>query len=282
MYRTLATMAAGRPPASSNGADIAAREDYLPKLQVAVAREDGRAGQGLVLAAKGGHNGERHNHNDVGNVIVYLDGNPVIVDVGMKQYSKETFTDRRYEIWAMQSGYHNVPLVNGCMQAAGAHAAGRDARFATGADETSFGVEIASAYPPDAGLLRWRRECVLERSAHAIRIRDEFRFRRKENGYEQRFLTACRPREAAGTIVLEVDATRSVVLEVSPPPTRVALHELAVEDNHVRLAWEGKTLYQVRLGFDAVGAKGGCEIRIAARPEAGQVASPSLEIERLP
>ena len=43
------------------------KTSYLPKIQVMVAREFSHPGKGLVLAAKGGHNDEGHNHNDVGN-----------------------------------------------------------------------------------------------------------------------------------------------------------------------------------------------------------------------
>ena len=32
-----------------------------------------------VLAAKAGHNAESHNHNDIGNFVVYVDGKPVLV-----------------------------------------------------------------------------------------------------------------------------------------------------------------------------------------------------------
>jgi hypothetical protein len=56
----------------------APRQSYLPKLQVLVAREQELTGAGLLLAAKGGHNGEGHNHNDVGNVVVYVDGRPAV------------------------------------------------------------------------------------------------------------------------------------------------------------------------------------------------------------
>ena len=42
---------------------------------------------GLTLAAKGGHNGEHHNHNDVGSFVVASDGVPVLVDAGRPTYT---------------------------------------------------------------------------------------------------------------------------------------------------------------------------------------------------
>lgn len=45
---------------------------------------------------------ERHNHNDIGQFIVYADGKPVIIDVGVETYTAKTFSERRYEIWTME------------------------------------------------------------------------------------------------------------------------------------------------------------------------------------
>lgn len=72
--------------------------------------------EGLYLAAKGGHNAESHNHNDVGNFIVYADGYPAISDVGVETYTAKTFSAQRYDIWTMQSAFHNLPIINGFMQ----------------------------------------------------------------------------------------------------------------------------------------------------------------------
>ena len=48
------------------------------------ARVTERSSDGFYVAAQGGHNAESHNHNDVGNFIVFLNGKPVIVDVGVE------------------------------------------------------------------------------------------------------------------------------------------------------------------------------------------------------
>ena len=82
-----------------------ARDVWFPGLQVMAARSFEGSTKGLYLAAKGGHNDESHNHNDVGNFIVYADGEPVLIDVGVETYTAKTFSGRRYEIWTMQSAY---------------------------------------------------------------------------------------------------------------------------------------------------------------------------------
>ncbi len=72
------------------------RDAWLPDLQVMAARSVSGWPSGLFLAAKGGHNAESHNHNDVGNFIVYYNGQPVIIDAGVGAYTAKTFSAERY------------------------------------------------------------------------------------------------------------------------------------------------------------------------------------------
>ena len=62
-----------------------------------------------VLAAKAGDNADSHNHNDVGSFILYKDSKPFIIDLGVGSYTQKTFSKDRYDIWTMQSQYHNLP-----------------------------------------------------------------------------------------------------------------------------------------------------------------------------
>lgn len=67
-----------------------------------------------VLAAKAGDNGDSHNHNDVGSFTVYKKGKPLIIDLGVGTYTRQTFSPDRYGIWTMQSQFHNVPSFIDC------------------------------------------------------------------------------------------------------------------------------------------------------------------------
>ncbi|MDF9797486.1 hypothetical protein OKW21_002749 [Catalinimonas alkaloidigena] len=146
---------------------------WFPDLQVMTARTEQGTPEGLFLAAQGGHNAESHNHNDVGNFIVYVDGQPAIIDVGVEEYTAKTFSPQRYEIWTMQSAYHNVPTINGFMQLPGRKYAARDVKFEKNEQEVSFSLDISSAYPEEAAINFWQRDIRFVRDTW-VQINDKY------------------------------------------------------------------------------------------------------------
>lgn len=138
------------------------RETWLPSVEVLVARVRAGSPAGLAIAAKGGHNGEHHNHNDVGSFVVASDGVPVVVDVGRPTYTAQTFGPDRYTIWTMRSAWHDVPEVRGAEQPAGAAFRAKDAAVTLTDDVAGLSLDLAAAYP-SVGLRRWRRTVSLDR-----------------------------------------------------------------------------------------------------------------------
>jgi hypothetical protein len=145
-------------------------QSWLPDTEVFTARTRGGTAEGLFLSAKGGHNDEGHNHNDVGTFVVALDGDPVLVDAGVGEYDRATFGPDRYTIWTMRSAYHNVPEIDGTEQAAGAAYRAVDVRAELNQDTAEFSLDLAGAYPPQAGVRHWRRTLTLHRSGTGDRI----------------------------------------------------------------------------------------------------------------
>ncbi len=74
---------------------------------------------GFFLSFKANHNGESHNHNDVGSFVVYYKGIKLFVDPGVDLYSGYTFSPDRNSLWYMRSDFHNLPTVGGEIQKAG-------------------------------------------------------------------------------------------------------------------------------------------------------------------
>ncbi|SDZ77289.1 Heparinase II/III-like protein [Arachidicoccus rhizosphaerae] len=134
------------------------KQSWLPDLEQLTVRAQAGSDEGLFLAAKGGTNGASHNHNDVGNFIIYVDGQPAIIDLGVGTYTKQTFSKERYQIFTMQSAWHNLPVINGYMQKEGKAYRAKDIQLVQGKDGTTLAMDLADAYPKEAGVRFWKRK----------------------------------------------------------------------------------------------------------------------------
>lgn len=135
------------------------------------------------FAAKGGYNDESHNHNDAGTFSLWVNNTPVIIDAGVGTYTKQTFSSERYNIWTMQSNYHNLPMINGVPQKYGRKFKANDAK----ASKNSFSVEIASAYPDEAAVESWVRSYKF--SKNSLTISDDFRLSESKSPNVINFMT---------------------------------------------------------------------------------------------
>ena len=98
------------------------------------------------FAAKGGHNNEGHNHNDVGNFIFATDGGQMLADLGAMEYTAACFDgQRRYTLLQNSSLGHSVPIVDGMAQGCGQkyHA------NVIHVSDTEFVLELQDAYETD-------------------------------------------------------------------------------------------------------------------------------------
>lgn len=141
---------------------------WLPETQVMAARDREGTTDGFFVAAKGGHNDESHNHNDIGNYVVYYDGLPLLIDVGRGTYTRKTFSSDRYDIWYNRSDYHNVPSINNLTQLPGPEYKAGKIQYSTGKSYSQLVVDIAKAYPAEAGVNRWERTIRLNRGKNVI------------------------------------------------------------------------------------------------------------------
>ena len=141
---------------------------WLPETQVAGARDRLGSTDGFFFCAKGGHNAESHNHNDLGTCVLYVDSKPCLVDIGRETYTMKTFSSRRYEIWTMQSQYHQLPKINGIDQKEGREFVATNSTFKADSKKAVFSTDIAKAYPASANVNKWIRTYVLERGKRFV------------------------------------------------------------------------------------------------------------------
>ncbi|MBE5851619.1 MAG: heparinase [Lachnospiraceae bacterium] len=141
---------------------------YYPSVGLFIARDDH-----LYLAVKAGDNDDSHNHNDTGSIIVYKDGKPLLIDIGVESYTKKTFSPQRYEIWTMQSDYHNLPTLNGFMQQNGPDYKATNVNYKFHPDICEISMDIAAAYPKECGITSYIRKAVLQKDTQ-ITITDQY------------------------------------------------------------------------------------------------------------
>ena len=148
------------PAAQAPAQEKAERDVWLPDLQLRVFERGG-----MILCAKGGHNGESHNHNDVGSFMLYVDGEPEIVDAGNMTYTAKTFAEERYTLFNTRSTYHNLPMIGGFEQLPGERFRAVDVQRLDG----GLALDIAKAYPEEAGLARCVRSMALAENRFILR-----------------------------------------------------------------------------------------------------------------
>ena len=185
-------------------------DTWLQRLQIMTARRNG-----VFLAMKGGHNDESHNHNDVGSFVVYDGGIPVLVDPGVGEYTSMTFSKRRYDIWTMQSAYHNLPQINGCDQQAGRKYASHDVEYRLG----RLKMDLAKTYPDSAGINCWTRVVDIDKRG-VVTLSDDYDLSRCSSPVRLMFIAAHEPRVKAGeieigTMKMKYDTT---ILDVAVEP----------------------------------------------------------------
>jgi len=226
------------------------RDVWLPGLQVMSAREHAGSEEGFFLAVKGGHNDESHNHNDVGNFIVYRDGAPLLIDVGVETYTRKTFSPERYEIWTMQSAYHGLPTFDDVMQHNGREYAATNVMTHFDENGAVFSLDIASAYPPEAHLDRWQRTLSLK-PKQGVFLVDEYLLTEHVNKITVGLMTPCQPcLGTPGELFLTarnlVDnrVSASGIIRYDPELLDVTFDEIPIKDDRLKASW-GNCLWRL-------------------------------------
>jgi len=251
--RQLLTLFSLEAMAATDPAVPLLRDVWLPDTQVMTARAVAGTTDGLFLAAKAGHNEENHNHNDVGNFIIYADGEPLLIDLGPATYTAKTFSDDRFEIWNLQSGFHNVPTVNGVMQPFGSEFRAEEISYKADDDKASLSMDLTSAYTPGAQVREWNRRITLHRSPESIskiEITDDFALTGWDEPTTLNLMTADSVTiDRAGAIYLLTKSnpfTPRATITFDPDQLTAHLEVIKLQDTKLRNTW-GNTVTRIVL-----------------------------------
>lgn len=224
------------------------RDAWLDGIQVMISREQEGSSKGLYLAAKGGHNDESHNHNDIGNFIIYCNGAPMIIDPGVLTYTSKSFFGERYTIWAMQSAYHNLPIVSGVQQKNGREFKAEEVSYYQENRLSSLSMNISGAYPDSAEIKSWVRSMSLIRDSHPyIEIKDNFQLQHATDDITLILMTPHLPQiEETGSIVLQDKNNNKVIIHNDREMFVVSVEEIVFDDEVMIDVW-GSQLYRIKL-----------------------------------
>ena len=213
----------------------------------------------MDLAVKAGDNADSHNHNDTGSVTLYKNGLPVLADIGVETYTQKTFSPRRYEIWTMQSGYHNLPTICGFDEHDGAEYRAQDVTADLTGTNPSISMELATAYPVGemqakgtiSGVLTYRRTVTLKKPENTVILEDHT----NTGDVIMNFITYAKPTlqdPAMGTADDATSAALTGALTVGEATLLwtgaelLAIETLPITDARLKTAWD-HDLYRIRL-----------------------------------
>jgi hypothetical protein len=238
---------------------------WMDGIQVMAARSSESSDCELYVSMKGGHNEESHNHNDVGHFVVYARGLPVLIDVGVEEYTAKTFSAQRYDIWTMQSGYHSLPTINGCMQLNGKEYRATGAIYETSEERSQLTLNLAAAYPPETGIASWNRTSRLIRTPKAaVELEEHYTFSKDSDCmYTLNFMTCCQPKMMpGGRMAFLRDGYEALRMDYDAAKFTCSTEAIALEDKKLRHSW-GKFLYRIVLTPIQVKASGSHIIRFS-------------------
>ena len=164
-------------------------EFFVPSAGLLISRDLPGNRISLSFAIKGGHNGELHNHNDLGSYVVGVGSQIECGDPGYPNYPAST------RALAMSSVSHPVPLINGVEQGTGKRFFAKVLHSRFSADRAEISYDLKHAYP-ECGIRKLIRTAVHDRRNGFITISDEFEL--EKPGIFTASLISYRPIASAG------------------------------------------------------------------------------------
>jgi hypothetical protein len=206
----------------------------LPEAQWLIAN----AGE-TAFAAKGGHNDEPHNHNDVGTFIYYKKGKMVFADLGSGEYTRDYFNENRYTIFCNQSFSHSVPLINGEGQNPGREFRAKDCSIGPGAQML---LDMAGAYRVK-GLSSLKRRFAFDPLRGTVTMEDRFTFSGGALPVTERFISVYPPEIKDGLVHIDTgDAVSLLTCSLQAEPV---IHKR----EHQNHRGESLTVYLIDFSF---------------------------------
>jgi hypothetical protein len=168
--------------------------EYFPDAQWLIAKHLYQ-GKLVGFAAKGGHNDEPHNHNDIGSFLLHVNGETLLTDLGRGEYTRQYFHEERYEFLCNSSRGHSVPIIGGEYQKAGLNFAASQVAAEMSPCADILRLELAGAY--DFPNLQSLMRCFVfkKEKAPQLILTDRFLFTQSSPSVTERLVSRYRPEQ---------------------------------------------------------------------------------------
>jgi hypothetical protein len=156
----------------------------------------------------------------------------------------------------MQSGYHNLPVINGTDQMQGENYKAKNSSFIANARSATFTTEIAGAYPEAAKVKSWIRSYTLNRGKNFV-ISDKFELNTITNAEtSSNLITYCKVTKVKpGLLKFEGDGF-ALNMTFNQQVVTPEIEFIEITDRSLKRYWpDGVT--RIRLKFINPGIKGG-------------------------
>ncbi len=147
------------------------------------------------FAAKGGHNYEPHNHNDLGSFMIVVGEDNPLVDLGAPEYIRYENYDDRMVYLNFSSHGHSVPIIDGEYQGLGEE---YNTQTVTANDDT-FSLNLENAY--QKGLIK-KANRTFKLSEEGVVLTDVFEYSKENQVITERFVTRTKPKFKDGEVDL--------------------------------------------------------------------------------
>ena len=101
-----------------------------------------------------------------------INGIPFVVEIGAPEYTKDFFSENRYNYLAARTLGHSLPIVNGHEQAAGLQHAAKVLSTELAADHVEFSIDLTACYPAAAGLNDLVRSFYFDKKNGRLRVKE--------------------------------------------------------------------------------------------------------------
>jgi hypothetical protein len=154
----------------------------------------------------------------------------------------------------MQSGYHNLPVINGTDQMQGADYKAKNSTFKATAKTAVFATDIAGAYTEQANVKSWIRSYTLNRGK-SFTISDRFELGKISGTTSSNLITSCKVTQVkSGLLRFDGDGF-SLQMTYSPAAVTPEIEFIEVTDRSLKRYWpDGVT--RVKLLFNKPSLKG--------------------------